>query len=153
MGEGMKFEVLDDKYLYFTGNIKVFGDLTSIDENKISLFLKEVFLSINDIYSVELFGYYKVDIYIDEKIGAFVEIEKLDDFVSYSKKIDTKVSISVCEFYLKTNDLSIIYKYKPIYFSDNNYYISTKSVDSIFELLDFCDVEYKNLDLGKFVSI
>ena len=74
MGEGMKFEVLDDKYLYFTCDIKLFDDLTSIDENKISLFLKEVFLSINEIYSVELFGYYKVDIYIDEKIGAFVEI-------------------------------------------------------------------------------
>lgn len=142
MGECMKFEVLDDKYLYFTCDIKLFDDLTSIDENKISLFLKEVFLSINEIYSVELFGYYKVDIYIDEKIGAFVEIEKLDDFVSYSKKIDTKVSILVRDFYLKTNDLSLIYKYKSIYKVDDYYYVSTKDVDDVLNLLDFCVIDY-----------
>lgn len=146
MGEDMKFQILDDKYLFFTCDIDILDDFNSLDENKISLFLKEVFLSINEIYSVELFGYYKVDIYIDSKIGAFVEIERIDDFVSYSKKIDTKVSISVCEFYLKTKDLSVIYNHKPIYFWNNYYYISTKSVDNVLELMDFCDVEYKNID-------
>lgn len=138
----MKLDILDDGYLFFTNKIFSFDD-----EKEISLFLKDMFLSINDIYDIELYGYFKVDIYIDEKIGVFVEIKKLDDYISYSKKIDTKVMVSDTPFYLKTNDLSLIYKYRPIYYLDNNYYISTKDVDNVLELLDFCEVEYKDIDL------
>jgi len=147
MGEYMKFEELDEnKYLFFTYDIESLGNISDNYEENISRFLKEIFLNINDIYSTSLFGYYKVDIYIDEKIGAFVEIEKLDDYVSYNKKIDTKVCLHDSNFYFKTNDLSKIYKYKTINYLDGNYYISTKDVDNIFDLMDICSIEYKDID-------
>lgn len=138
----MKFEVLDDKYLFFTNKIYSFDE-----EKDISMFLKDMFLIINEVYSLELFGYFKVDIFIDDKIGVFVEISKLDDYISYSKKIDTKVIINRNSFYFKTNDLSMIYQYEPIYKKDNYYYVSTKDVDNVLDLLDFCEIEYNVNDL------
>ena len=138
----MKLDVLEDGYLFFTNKIY------SMDtEEDISLFLKDVFLSISDIYLIDLFGYFKLDIYIDDKIGVFVEIRKLSDCLSYSKKIDTKISIYKDHFYFKTCDLSYIYKYKKIYTDNKYYYISTKDVDNVLELFDFCDVEYRNFGL------
>ena len=134
----MKLEVLDDKYLFFTNKIYIFDE-----EKDISMFLKDMFLMINEVYSLELFGYFKVDIFIDDKIGVFVEISKLDDYISYSKKIDTKVIINRNSFYFKTNDLSMIYQYEPIYIKDNYYYVSTKDVDNVLDLLDFCEIDYR----------
>ena len=134
----MKLEVLDDKYLFFTNKIYIFDE-----EKDISMFLKDMFLMINEVYSLELFGYFKVDIFIDDKIGVFVEISKLDDYISYSKKIDTKVIINRNSFYFKTNDLSMIYQYEPIYKKDNYYYVSTKDVDNVLDLLDFCEIDYR----------
>ena len=134
----MKFEVLDDKYLFFTNKIYSFDE-----EKDISMFLKDMFLMINEVFSLELFGYFKVDIFIDDKIGVFVEISKLDDYISYSKKIDTKVIINRNSFYFKTNDLSMIYQYEPIYKKDNYYYVSTKDVDNVLDLLDFCEIDYR----------
>jgi len=134
----MKFEVLDDKYLFFTNK-----NYSLEEEGDISTFLKDMFLIINEIYSLELFGYFKVDIFIDEKIGVFVEISKLDDYISYGKKIDTKVIINRNNFYFKTNDLSLIYQYEPIYRKDNYYYVSTKDVDNVLDLLDFCEIDYR----------
>lgn len=134
----MKFEVLDDKYLFFTNKIYTFDE-----EKDISMFLKDMFLIINEVYSLELFGYFKVDIFIDDKIGVFVEISKLDDYISYSKKIDTKVIINRNSFYFKTNDLSMIYQYENIYRKDNYYYVSTKDVENVLDLLDFCEIDYR----------
>ena len=147
MGDGVNLKIVDEKYIYFTSDINSLGELDSVNEEKVASFLKDIFVSLSEVYNIDLFGYYKVDIYVDGKIGAYVEILKIDDFVSYSKKIDTKVSLVVSSFYLKTSDLSKIFKYKPIYFSDDNYYVSTKDVDNLGELMDFCDIEYKNINL------
>lgn len=144
----MNLEIADDNYIYFTSDISCLGDLSSVDEDVLGLFLKNVFLNLSDVYSIDLFGYYKVDIYVDEKIGAFVEISKIDDYISYNRKIDTKVTLSVDNFYLKTNDLSNIYKCKPIYCSDNDFYVSTKDVDNLFDLIEFCEVVYKDINLS-----
>lgn len=140
----MNLEIKDDKYIYYTNDIM---GLLNLNESNISIFLKDIFLNISTIYKIDLFGYFKVDIYIDDKIGAFVEIEKIDEYLSYNKKIDTKVNVEYRDFYLKTNDLSIIYKYRPIYRKDNYYFISTKDVDNLLDILEFCELEYDICDL------
>ena len=138
----MKFEVWDDKYLFFTNKIYSFDE-----EKDISMFLKDMFLIINEAYSLELFGYFKVDIFIDDKIGVFVEISKLDDYIFYSKKIDTKVISNRNSFYFKTKDLSLLYQYENIYRKDNYYYVPTKDVENVLDLLDFCEIDYRVNDL------
>lgn len=148
----MKLERQDDDYIFFTNDIACLGDIDNIDEEKMGKFLKKVFVDISDIYKIDLFGYYRVDIYIDKKIGAYVEISKIDDFISYSKKIDTKVTVSVVNFYFKTKDLSKVYDYRPIYCCDDYYYVSTDVVDDIFGLLDFCSIEYKDINLKNVLS-
>ena len=147
----MKLEIINGNYLYFTYDIDCLGDLDNINEDDVSIFLRNVFLDISEVYKIDLFGYFKVDIFLDEKIGAFVEITKIDDYISYGKKIDTKVNISVSNFYLKTKDLSKIFCYRPIYVLDDYYYISTASVDNISDLLEFCNIEYKDIDLSDFI--
>lgn len=137
----MNLEIKEDKYIYFT------NEITMLDEKNISMFLKDVFLNISSIYKIDLFGYFKVDIYIDDKIGSFVEIEKIDEYMSYNKKIDTKVNVEYRDFYLKTNDLSIIYKYRPIYEKNSYYFVSTKDVDNLLDILEYCELEYDICDL------
>ena len=137
----MNLEIKEDKYIYFTNEINM------LDEKNISMFLKDVFLNISTIYNIDLFGYFKVDIYIDDKIGSFIEIEKIDEYMSYNKKIDTKVNIEYRDFYLKTSDLSIVYKHRPVYEKNNFYFVSTKDVDNLLDILEFCDLEYNICDL------
>lgn len=138
----MSLDIIDDKYVLFFNNCR----LEEIDERELGAFLKEVFKALSDIYLIDLFGYFKVDIYVDKKVGSYVEIEKVDDYISYSKKIDTKVMLNINSFYLKTNDLSKVFKYKPIYYLDGYYYVSTESVDKIEEIVEFCKVVYKDYE-------
>ncbi len=141
----MKLEIVDDYYLFFTNDIGYLDD--DLSEENVSEFLKRVFLAISDIYEIDLFGFFQVDIHIDKKIGAYIEISKKDEYISYGKKIDTKVSLIIDNFYLKTKDVSKIINYHPIYYDNDYYYVSTDSVENLFDLLEFCDIEYKNLDL------
>ena len=115
----MNLEIVDDKYIFFTNDVLYLSDL---NEEKISSFIKEIFVSMSEVYDIDLVGYYKVDIFIDEKIGSYIEICKIDEYISRNKKIDTKINIEYRNFYLKTKDLSVIYKNYPIYRNSNYYY-------------------------------
>ena len=59
----MNFEIVDDKYIFFTNDVLYLSDL---NEEKISSFIKEIFVSMSEVYDIDLVGYYKVDIFIDE---------------------------------------------------------------------------------------
>ena len=144
LGEKMNLEIVDDKYIFFTNDVLYLSDL---NEEKISSFIKEIFVSMSEVYDIDLVGYYKVDIFIDEKIGSYIEICKIDEYISRNKKIDTKINIEYRNFYLKTKDLSVIYKNYPIYRNSNYYYISTKDVDNILDIIEDCELEYKNINL------
>ena len=120
------------------------------DEEELSVFLKDVFLILSDVYSINLYGYFMVDIYVDEKIGIYVEISRIDNCITYSKKIDTKVNFVLDGFYLKIKDLSKIYNYSPIYYFNNYYFVSTKDVDNIFDVIEECEIVYKSC--GDFIN-
>lgn len=135
----MNLEIIDDKYVLFVNNY----NFSDYDEKELSSFLKDVFLLLSDVYSINLYGYFLVDIYIDKKVGIYVEISKIDSCISYSKKIDTKVSLIIDSFYLKTKDLSKIIGYRPIYCLDNYYFVSTEDVDNIFDIIEYCEIVYK----------
>ena len=136
----MNLDIVDDKYILFINNY-LFDEY---DEKELSVFLKDVFIILSDVYSINLYGYFMVDIFIDENIGIYVEICKIDNYVSYSKKIDTKVNLVLDNFYLKTKDLSKIINYRPIYFLDNFYFISTKDVDNVLDIIEECEIVYKD---------
>lgn len=140
MGDFLNLDIVDDKYILFINNY-LFDEY---DEKELSVFLKDVFIILSDVYSINLYGYFMVDIFIDENIGIYVEICKIDNYVSYSKKIDTKVNLVLDNFYLKTKDLSKIINYRPIYFLDNFYFISTKDVDNVLDIIEECEIVYKD---------
>lgn len=142
----MKLDILDDCYIYFTNDLEIFSGFNDIAEEEIAEFVKSIFVNLNNIYNVVLFGYYNLDIVIDPKIGAFVEIKLLDNYISFNKRLDTKVNISVKNFYLETNDLWLINQYRPIYKLGDNYGVSTKDLkeQDIINLADFCTLFYKD---------
>lgn len=140
----MNLEILDDKYIFFICDIIYFDDL---NEENISKYVKKIFIYLSEIYNIDLVGYYKLDIFMDEKVGSYIEIYKIDEYVSRNKKIDTKINIEYGNFYLKTNDLSKIYNHRPIYKFNNNYYVSTKDVDNVLELIEYCELDYRCNDL------
>ena len=140
LGDFLNLDIVDDKYILFINNY-LFDEY---DEKELSVFLKDVFIILSDVYSINLYGYFMVDIFIDENIGIYVEICKIDNYVSYSKKIDTKVNLVLDNFYLKTKDLSKIINYRPIYFLDNFYFISTKDVDNVLDIIEECEIVYKD---------
>ena len=146
MGDFLNLDIVDDKYILFINNYS----FNKYDEEELSVFLKDVFLILSDVYSINVYGYFMVDIYIDEKIGIYVEISRIDNCITYSKKIDTKVNFVLDSFYLKTKDLSKIFSYSPIYYFNNNYYVSTKDVDNVFDIIEECEIVYR--DYGDFIN-
>lgn len=141
----MKLEEVDlNKYIIFL-NYNLICSFNSENEDSIRDFLKKLFVKLMKIYKIKLGGYYQVDIYLDCKIGMFIELEQLDDYSNLSKSVDLKITIDKKSFYLKFKDLEMLDKYKKIYIKDDGVYIKSDEIKNsdILKLIEFGKVIYK----------
>lgn len=136
------------------------------DENNIIVFLNNINynLNINDLehelkilfdklktkYKLDIFGYYIINIYIDNYYGTIIDMKKEEiDYIDYNDEIDMRIIMHKITFlylinnYYNLNIKSIIYKY------NNKYYLKLEeSIDNISfsKLLELSEIEYKDID-------
>ncbi len=127
----MKVETIrDDCFLIYINNC-YFTFLNWEDKDEIEKNVKKLILKLNRIYHLSLLGFYKMDIYINKKIGMVIELTKMDDFGFEIDTIDLRVSLFLnSPFLLEVNDIDLLKGHNYIYINHNKYYIDIKDISN-----------------------
>lgn len=134
-----KIDIENESYdLYINEIILSKYDIKKKDD--LEKILKKVFIFLKRNQKIMLKGFYEVDIYMNKKIGAYLEIYKIDNFY-YTKDIDLKVKIITnSKFYLKINDIDLFNK-ENILCYDDNYYIDIDLMNNdIINYIEFGEI-------------
>lgn len=115
-------------------NLNIKSKDAIIDYVKNFLMKKKQFLNLK--------GFYKVIVYVKEKIGLFLDIIKIEDS-SFFNNLDLRIIINLdCEVYYETEDFFLIKNEKNIFYKSEYYYCP---VDENFTF------DYKRLEFGRFI--
>lgn len=133
----------DDNYLFFinSGYIKKLDYKSKEDIGK---HIKEILLTYKKIYGIELNGFYNVNIYLNEKIGMYIELNKNKKYDFYHDEVNLKISICNDKyFYFKTDEFELIKNYKWKLLNDY-YYVNVEDIDrgDIIVLSDYGEFIY-----------
>lgn len=136
------------------------GYIGSIDydsKEEIGLYLKKIILLLKDSYDVVFNGFYYVNIYINEKLGMFIEIDNIEGYDSLDLDVDLKITVHYdSDFYFKTDNYDFINNYRRVKFSGNNYYINVDDIDTndIIKIVEFGEFIYgEDCDCVKFLPL
>ena len=135
----MRVETISDEYIKIFINL-FYIDSFDISKNELGLRIKKILDKVNLRYRLYLDGFYKVNCYINKKLGIFMDLIKIDDN-EFSKGVDYRIVIyDNNKFYLECNDIDIN-NYKIIKYN-NTFYIDIDSIDSN-------DIDISNIVYGK----
>lgn len=141
MGDILKVEFINDELINIFINRKMLSDI-NYDEDLVGVIDKLVY-RIDEIYKVGLCGFYKINCYINEKLGIFLDIIKIDDN-EFSNTTDFRILLNNNSKFLLEVDLTNIVDNIPIRVYDGNFYISVDNIESIDKYIDNCRVVYGN---------
>lgn len=125
------------------------------DKNELERYFEELFFKIKKRYDLEVSGFYKINIYIDEIYGVIITVCKDEnEYFDYINSVDMQISKPInISFLYKIKDLFLIdkniYNKIHIYYYRNNYYI--KIIEKIkycdyIKLIELSDIVYENID-------
>ena len=126
-------------------NYKIFIDkfyfVTDLDEKEqIIDFVKDIIMKKRKILNLR--GFYKVLVYVNKKIGMFLDMIKLEDS-SYFNNLDLRVIVNCdSEIYFETEDYFFIANGKDIRYLDGKFYLLVD--DSFMEKIE-------NEEFGRFI--
>lgn len=115
------------------------------EKQEIIKLVKNTVLRANRIYRLNLKGFYKVRVYLNQKVGLVIEIINVDD-ISLNDAIDLRVLVYFDQdFYIEVDNFDFLPLHKKVLYVDDQYYINvdTLSEQEIFSLLEFGEIIYK----------
>ena len=148
----MKCEVVSDDYCKIFFNNLITEKLNFNNRDSIEIFLKNMILTLNNKYKIALKGIYQVKVFFNKKVGALIELEKVESFFSRSQEIEISIKIIFdCKFYFKTKEFFLVQDFDDIYYYNNNYYIDASKIKNIPKLIEFGNIlEAKDFDVEEF---
>lgn len=131
-------QVAKDNYKIFINKLFFKG---SFDEKEnIIDFVKDIILKKRKVLNLR--GFYKVLVYVNKKIGMFIDMVKLEDS-SYFNNLDLRVIVNNdSEVYFETEDYFFIADGKDIRYLDGKFYLL---VDEFFQ------EKIENEEFGRFI--
>ncbi len=116
-------------------------------ENKESIAkdMKRFVLKFSRRYHLDLHGFYRVVIYLNQKVGMFIEIEKIDTFELDMTSVDFKIVIYLRQpFYLKVADYDLLPKKGTSYYFEGSYYLNIDHIEEreLLSLLELGSIVY-----------
>ena len=114
--------VAENQFMIYINN-QYFASLDWNNKEEITKNVKNLILKLNRIYHLELSGFYKMTIYLNQKVGMMIELYKLEDFGIEIKTIDLRITIYLnSEIWVAVKDWEIIKESSQIYYYDDYYY-------------------------------
>ena len=114
---------------------------TNMDIND---YIKKIVLKLKRKYKIDIYGFYEINIYKNDKIGMIIDFIKEDDFDLFSDLLDFKINIiENADIYLKFNDYFLNKKEK-FYILNNNYYININDISykKFLNMIEFSELKY-----------
>ncbi len=127
--------IAKDSYKFFI-NRYFFKDIDLDQKEKVIDFVKDIILQKRKILNLR--GFYKVLVYINKKVGIFIEMTKIEDS-NYFNNLDLRVIVNnESEIYYETDDYFKIANCKEIRYLDGKFYCLVDDlVDKILEKIEF----------------
>ncbi len=134
----MKIISNGDKLSVFVINNK------DIDLNNLDMYMKELIIKLRRKYRKDIYGFYKVDVYVKDKIGMIIDFNLEEEIDFFRDLVDLKVVVHEdADVFLKFSDYFLFDK-KKVYFFEGEYYVDIDDVSDkeFLESLEFCDTVY-----------
>ncbi len=136
------YEVDEGYQIYLNKDYTKEVDFTSKEE--ISEYAKSLVLRLRKIYGITLLGYYEVKIYVNKRIGMFIELRKMDDIDFDFFTIDLKIIIYLEQpFFLKCDNFDYIETCHPLYYYKGSYYTPLDKIEHFIPYLELGEIIYK----------
>lgn len=107
-------------------------------------YLKNLILKLRKKYKEDIFGFYKVDVYFNDKIGMIAHFFKEDELDFFRDIIDLKVTIfEKASVYFEFDDYFLVADRK-VYFYDGKFYVDLNNIseDDFFTMIEFCRIVF-----------
>ena len=134
----MKIISNGDKLSVFVINNK------DIDLDNLDMYMKELIIKLRRKYRKDIYGFYKVDVYVKDKIGMIIDFNLEEEIDFFRDLVDLKVVVhEEADLFLKFSDYFLFDK-KKVYFFEGEYYVDIDDVSDkeFLEKLEFCDTIY-----------
>lgn len=100
----------DDKIIIYLKKTAI-RNFDISNEEKLEQYFRDLFLSLKSRYSIEMNGYYNIDVYPDIYYGMILEIENMDvDYYRYFSQIDMKINVLKDSFFIYEIDYECLDK-------------------------------------------
>lgn len=143
----MRLEVERDKYFLYV-NQDYCKNMDFNSKESIASYAKTLVLRLKRIYGIVLQGFYQMKVFVNDCVGMFIELVKLDDFEFELMTIDLKVIIFLHQtFLLQCTDLDFLDHFSNVYFMDPYYYGVLRKDEFLLP-----DLEYGKLVYGALVE-
>ncbi|MGN1000930.1 MAG: hypothetical protein ACI4OG_03225 [Bacilli bacterium] len=144
-------ELGDDSYKVFINDEKI-KNVDFYSEESLEVFIRDIIMQLKHRYNVILRGLYDVSIFMNEKVGALINIEKIEAFLMPQRDIDLRIKIIFdSKFYFKTKEFEIVKEFDNIYFYDDSYYIDASNIENFIRYVEFGDIIYdENLNFEEY---
>ena len=134
----MKIISNGDKLSVFVINNK------DIDLNNLDMYMKELIIKLRRKYRKDIYGFYKVDVYVKDKIGMIIDFNLEEEIDFFRDLVDLKVVVHEdADLFLKFSDY-FLFDNKKVYFFEEEYYVDIDDVSDkeFLEKFEFCDTVY-----------
>lgn len=157
----MKIEIYSDKYIVYLNN-DLIKNINFKVKKEVEDCFREVFIKIKKRLNKELNGFFNIQVYLNNKFGAIVSIEKEDiEYYEYlSNQIDMQIKIDDKTSILKEYDDVFNINSEYAYYYDNKYYIDYIDIDNpefynivYGEKANYIKLKSKKLPLKKICDI
>ena len=143
----MRLEVERDKYFLYV-NQDYCKNMDFNSKESIASYAKTLVLRLKRIYGIVLQGFYQMKVFVNDFVGMFIELVKLDDFEFELMTIDLKVIIFLHQtFLLQCTDLDFLDHFSNVYFMYPYYYGVLRKDEFLLP-----DLEYGKLVYGALVE-
>lgn len=138
----MKIELVSKDSFNIFINIGYFKEVKFNDKDNIIDIVKDFILKMR--HKLKMSGFYKVKVYVNKKVGMFLDIIKIED-IEFSNNIDLRVIVCLNEdIYFETDDYYILPNDIKVRYFHGKYYVNVNDVDNIYNILEFGRFIYGN---------
>lgn len=131
----MKIELVSKDSFNIFINKGYFKEVKFNDKDNIIDMVKDFILKIK--HKLKMCGFYKVKVYVNKKVGMFLDIIKIED-IEFSNNIDLRVIVCLNEdIYFETDDYYILPNNIKMRYFRGKYYVNINDVDNIYSILEF----------------
>ena len=142
----MRIEVISDEEFFIFAN-SLYAKINNYDDKD------EIVQAVREIISkvrvrLKLRGFYKIIVFINSKVGLFIEGIRLES-LDRGNVVDLRVVVYFDEdIYFKTDDYFVIKDVLNIKYYDGYYYCLVKDISDINKIVEFGEFVYGDYILG-----